>query len=227
MEEKQNAHEVAEQSKFLRWLDNFWFHYKWQTIAVLLVVILLAVTLPQCGKKRGDGIMVTFSGGYVMSNDEQTGLENVLRATDENVRITLGEKPVQTEEEIIANNTYTDPKTGEDKVDLIGKNAAKASNQNNIRTLQNYIMTGDCGIWIVSPYVYENWFDGKIQVVENRRLGDLPIFEAYGVTQFLSKNCGDYRVILTRSVMGEMSRDKSFEAVRAYYEKLTGATASD
>ena len=110
---------------------------------------------------------------------------------------------------------------------MIGKNAAKASNQNNIRTLQNYIMTGDCGIWIVSPYVYENWFDGKIQVVENRRLGDLPIFEAYGVTQFLSKNCGDYRVILTRSVMGEMSRDKSFEAVRAYYEKLTGATAGD
>ena len=75
--------------------------------------------------------------------------------------------------------------------------------------------------------MYENWFEGKIQIAENRRLGDLPIFEEYGVTQFMVKACGDYRVILTRSVMGETSKDSAFEAVRAYYERLTGTTAGD
>ena len=119
MEEKQNAHEVAEQSKFLRWLDNFWFHYKWQTIAVLLVVILLAVTLPQCARGESGGVTVTFAGGYVMSNDEQTGLKNVLSAADENARITLSQYSILTEEEITANNTYTDPETGE----IIGEQA--------------------------------------------------------------------------------------------------------
>lgn len=227
MEEKQNAHEVAEQSKFLRWLDNFWFHYKWQTIAVLLVVILLAVTLPQCARGESGGVTVTFAGGYVMSNDEQTGLKNVLSAADENARITLSQYSILTEEEITANNTYTDPETGEKKLDTVGRNLDRGYNQDRIRTLQSYLMTGDCGIWIVSPYVYENWFDGKIQIVENRRLGDLPIFEEYGVTHFLTGNCGDYRVILTRSVFGETAKDKSFEAVRAFYEKLTGTTGGD
>ncbi len=227
MEEKHNAHEVAEQSKFLRWLDNFWFHYKWQTIAALLVVILLAVTLPQCGKSGGDGITVTFAGGYVMTNEEQSGLKSVLGAADGDLRVTMGQYSILTEEEIVANNTYTDPQTGEEKLDTVGRNLDRGYNQDRIRTLQSYLMTGDCGIWIVSPYVYENWFDGKIQIVENRRLGDLPIFEEYGVTQFMVKACGDYRVILTRSVMGETSKDSAFEAVRAYYERLTGTTAGD
>ncbi len=227
MEEKHNAHEVAEQSKFLRWLDNFWFHYKWQTIAVLLVVVLLAVTLPQCGKSEGNGITVTFAGGYVMTNEEQSGLKSVLGAADGDLRVTMGQYSILTEEEIVANNTYTDPQTGEEKLDTVGRNLDRGYNQDRIRTLQSYLMTGDCGIWIVSPYVYENWFEGKIQIAENRRLGDLPIFEEYGVTQFMVKACGDYRVILTRSVMGETSKDSAFEAVRAYYERLTGTTAGD
>lgn len=225
MEKKHDAHEIGEQSKVLRWLDNFWFHYKWQTIAVLLVVILLAVTLPQCGKSKGGGIVVTLAtGNDMMSNDEQEGLKGVLSAVDENSRITLGQYSIFTEEELIRRNTYKDPVTGEDKVDLLGKNNAKGFNQDRIKTLQNYIMTGDCGVWIVSPYVYGNWFDGKIQVKADLRLGDLPLFEEYGAVRFLSPDC---RVILTRSVMGETSRDRSYEQVRAYYEQLTGTTVDD
>ena len=144
MEEKHNAHEVAEQSKFLRWLDNFWFHYKWQTIAVLLVVVLLAVTLPQCGKSEGNGITVTFAGGYVMTNEEQSGLKSVLGAADGDLRVTMGQYSILTEEEIVANNTYTDPQTGEEKLDTVGRNLDRGYNQDRIRTLQSYLMTGDC-----------------------------------------------------------------------------------
>lgn len=219
MEEKHEAHEIVGQSKFLKWLDNFWFHYKWQTIAVLMVVILLAVTLPQCGNSKGDSVTVTFAGGYAMSGDEQQALKNVL-LTVASDGVTLGQYSIFTEEEIEKNNTYKDPNTGEEKVDLAGKNSDRGYNQDRIRTLQSYIMTGDCGVWIVSPYVYESWFDGKIQVVEDKRLGDLPIWEAYGAVRFLSPDC---RVILTRSVFGETAKDKTFEAVRAYYDNLTGA----
>ena len=162
-----------------------------------------------------------------MTNEEQSGLKSVLGAADGDLRVTMGQYSILAEEEIVANNTYTDPQTGEEKLDTVGRNLDRSYNQDRIRTLQSYLMTGDCGIWIVSPYVYENWFEGKIQIAENRRLGDLPIFEEYGVTQFMVKACGDYRVILTRSVMGETSKDSAFEAVRAYYERLTGTTAGD
>lgn len=221
-ENKHEAHEIAPQSKFLRWLDNFWFHYKWQTIAVLLVVILLAVTLPQCARSGKDGITVTFAGGYVMNDDNRNGLNEVL-LTMAGEAPTLGEYAIFTEEEIVKNNTYKDPKTGEDKVDLAGKNSDRGYNQDRIRTLQTYIMTGDCGIWIVSPYVYENWFEGKVQVAAKARLGDLAMWD-YGAIRFLSPDC---LVILTRSVFGETSKDKNFEAVQAYYEKLTAAAQAD
>ena len=127
-------------------------------------------------------------------------------------------------EEIIRNNTYKDPNTGEEKLDLAGKNGDKGHNVDQIKTLRNYVMTGDCGVWIVSPYVYDNWFDGKVQVVEKKRLGDLPVFAAYGAIRILPEDCW---VILTRSVFGETSKDNNFEAVRAYYDSLTGAAKTD
>lgn len=222
-DKKHEAHEIAGQSKFLRWLDNFWYHYKWQTIAVLVVAVLLAVTLPQCGKSKDGSVTVTFAGGYVMSRDEQQGLKNVLQALTED-GITLGQYSIFTEEEIEKNNTYTDPNTGEEKVDLAGKANDRKYNLDRIQNLQSYIMTGDCGVWIVSPYVFENWFDGKVQVVENKRLGDLPVWETYGAVRFLSPDC---RVILTRSVFGETAKDKTFEAVKAYYDGLTGAAKTE
>ncbi len=222
-DKKHEAHEIAGQSKFLRWLDNFWYHYKWQTIAVLVVAVLLAVTLPQCGKSKDGSVTVTFAGGYVMSRDEQQGLKNVLQALTED-GITLGQYSIFTEEEIEKNNTYKDPNTGEEKVDLAGKANDRKYNLDRIQNLQSYIMTGDCGVWIVSPYVFENWFDGKVQVVENKRLGDLPVWETYGAVRFLSPDC---RVILTRSVFGETAKDKTFEAVKAYYDGLTGAAKTE
>ncbi len=223
MEEKHEAHEVAEQSGFLRWLDNFWYHYKWQTIGVLFVVILFAVTIPQCTKNDEDSITVTFAGNYTMSADEQKTLKNLLYAyTDGSV--TLGQYSIYTEDEIIKNNTYKDSTTGGEKVDISGKNSAKGFNQEQIQSIQSYLMTGDCGIFIVSEYVYENWFDGRIQIVENKRLGDLQIYEDYGAIRIFSADC---RVLLTRSVLGETSKDKNFAEVQAFYALLTGENTAE
>lgn len=223
MEEKHEAHSVAEQSRFLRWLDNFWYHYKWQTVAFLAVAILLAVALPQCGKSDGDGVTVTFAGGYVMTGDEQKGLRNALETVAEG-GVVLGQYSIFTEEEIVKNNTRIDPETGKEQLDVAKKNADKAYNQDRIRSLQSYLMTGDCGVWIVSPYVYETFIKGGINVVAERRLGDLPIYEAYKTMQFLPSDC---LVILTRSILGETAKDERFAEVQAYYERLIGETPLD
>ena len=61
-------------------------------------------------------------------------------------------------------------------------------------------------------------------MVEKKRLGDLPVFAAYGAIRILPEDCW---VILTRSVFGETSKDNNFEAVRAYYDSLTGAAKTD
>lgn len=221
MEEKHEAHDPREQSRFWKWLDNFWYHYKWQAIAVAAVVLLLAVTLPQCGS-RGDSMTVTFAGGYTMNGDEQKALQDVLRAIQsEDADITLAQYSVYTEQELTEMFTYYDEERDEYRVDVASKNSAKGYNTDRIRTLQTYIMTGDCGVWIVSPYVFETMFDGKTQVVSQYRLGDLAVYNSYDALQILSPDC---LVILTRSVMGETSKEQEYEKIRAYYDAFVNFT---
>lgn len=224
MEEKHEAHEVklTEQSRFWKWLDNFWFHYKWQTIGVLAVVILLAVTLPQCGRGDDDSITVTFAGGYGMSASEQATLKAAIAECADGVILTLGQYSIFTEDEITQRNTYSDPVTGEDKLDLAGKNSDRGVNQDRIKTLQSYLMVGDCGIWIVSPYVYESFFEGRIQITADCRLGDTAFYTENAGVHFLS---ADLRVILTRSVLGETAKDAEYEQIRQFYEALTAPAA--
>ena len=38
--------EVGKQS-FAKWLDNYWYHYKWHTIAVVFVIIVAIVCTVQ------------------------------------------------------------------------------------------------------------------------------------------------------------------------------------
>lgn len=217
MEDKHEAHDPREQSRFWKWLDNFWYHYKWQAIAVAAVVILLAVTLPQCAK-GGDSITVAFAGSYTMNSEEKKALEDVLRGLSvDDTDITLAQHSIYTEQDLTEMFTYYDKEREEYRVDIASKNSAKGYNTDRIRTLQNYIMTGDCGVWIVSPYVFETMFDGKTQVVSQCRLGDLAVYQTYDALQILSPDC---LVILTRSVMGETSREKEFVKVQAYYNAI-------
>ena len=48
MDDKREAPEITPQSKVLRWLDNFWYHYKWPTIIIAFFLIVGIVGFTQC-----------------------------------------------------------------------------------------------------------------------------------------------------------------------------------
>ncbi len=53
---------TVEKGKFLTWLDNFWYHYKWPTIVIcLFAVILFVCTFQMCSKEPID-IFITYAG---------------------------------------------------------------------------------------------------------------------------------------------------------------------
>lgn len=52
---------------FFRFLDNFWYHYKWQTLIVLVLVIFLSVSVAQCAKKQSYDLYVLYAGPYEIS----------------------------------------------------------------------------------------------------------------------------------------------------------------
>ncbi len=43
---------------------NFWYHYKWHTLAVIAVVVMLAILIPQCAMRRAPDVQILYAGPW-------------------------------------------------------------------------------------------------------------------------------------------------------------------
>ena len=226
MKEKLEAHEFRSESKFLRWLDNYWYHYKWHTILAAFLLMVVIVTAVQCASVDESDMTVAFCGNAALGEAELNGLQEVLGdacPTDVDGNgdkvAALGQFSIFSEEQLTENFTYYDEESGEYKVDKNGFATAKGHNTERIKNLQNYIMTGDCAVWLVSEYVYAELFDGKVQVIATAKLSDTAVYKTFDAV----KNLPDgMMVLLTRPVMGFYAEDENFAQAQAYYQAIVG-----
>lgn len=59
--------------KFLSWLDNFWYHYKWHTLIAAFVILVLTVcTVQMCGKESYD-MHILYAGGHSFGRVSEDG----------------------------------------------------------------------------------------------------------------------------------------------------------
>lgn len=64
MSEKMQGGEIRVENRFLRWLDNYWYHYKWHTvIGVFALIVVLICTLQMCTKEQTD-VNILYAGSY-------------------------------------------------------------------------------------------------------------------------------------------------------------------
>ena len=156
--EKQSGEELEIQSPILKWLDNFWYHYKWTVIVVGFFVFVFAVCLAQCATTPQKDAYVTFSGGYTLTEDEKVAIERVFDVvakknfSEKVPAIGFASYSFYTEEEL--RTLYTDPETGD--FDNYGFQTAKQHNRSRLEELGKYMMTGECSVWLVSAEVYEH-----------------------------------------------------------------------
>ncbi len=130
----QNPPSPAQNSGFFKWLDNVWYHYKWHIILVLFVLVTVTVCVAQCaGKEKSDALFV-YAGDQILSGEEREALCGALGETLAKDYDRDGKKTVQLV-------TFTVRSDG--------------SSADAVRDLTNYLNTGECSVWLVSPYVYE------------------------------------------------------------------------
>ena len=79
-EKMENAPDPGKQSRFLRALDNFWYHYKWHTLIALFFAVVLIVCLVQCVSREKTDLTVSFGGAATLSEAEQNALGAALEA---------------------------------------------------------------------------------------------------------------------------------------------------
>ena len=92
--------EYAKPSTLKAWCENFWYHYKWQSLIALFLVFTITVCTLQMCKKEDYDVYVLYGGGKYISRQVENGgfceydeitssLKQVSRDFDENGKISI------------------------------------------------------------------------------------------------------------------------------------------
>ena len=231
MDDKREAPEITMHSKVFRWLDNFWYHYKWPTIIIAFFLIVGIVGFTQCASQEESDLTLTVAvGNPDLSGEPLQVFSDIMgnllpEDLDGNgvKSIALAQFSIFTEDELVALYTYTDPETGEERVQTDGLAGARHYNTERIQSLQTYIMTGECAVWIISPYVYETMFQGRVPVSETAVLGDTAFYQYYDAVK--EQLPPDTMIVLTQPIMGYMSKQENYQNAADYYHAIVEFSA--
>ena len=149
-----------EQNKFLKWLDNYWYHYKWVTIIVAFFVTIAIVLIVQFVSKPKYDLTVVCGSPYRMNSEEHLAYEKLLEKFLPEDYDGDGEKSVN----IIVYEIFSDAEYVEAKSEAEKNSAEFAINAKyNADELQNFSqqsMLGESYLFLVSEYLYNQLRSG-------------------------------------------------------------------
>lgn len=240
--EKEAAGEIVVQNRFVKWLDNFWYHYKWTVIVVGFFALVFITCFVQCTQSKQVDIPIVFAGAYEAANEEQYIWSEAEREAIEDVFESLFRKSGGSEDREVGFLTYNiysereiiDKTTDEDGVPNSMRYQMQQSNLNEINTFKNYYGTGECSIWLVSPFMYGETFkekEGFVKLTDTFgktptgaydeyaiRLGDTAFYRYYKQLHFMP---ADTLIVFSKSwIMGASANASTYEEYRTLYRAM-------
>ena len=220
-EEKIQSADIKVQGKFLTWLDNYWYHYKWVTIVVAFFIIVFSVcTLQMCSKEKTD-IVVVYAGGAFVSAERAENVKAVIDAVmprdfdgDGVKNANLVRYEIYSADQIKTIEAATDANGEHGYVD-------RSYNSSNYENFCNYIQTGDASVCLVEPWLYDELMaanrvmniDGVLGYIPEGsdgygvRLGDLEVYGSYASLRVLPE---DTVVCILRPLVVGNSSDEEY-----------------
>ena len=239
-EDKQFAGEIVIQNRFLKWLDNFWYHYKWTVIVVAFFLFVGIVCLVQCSGRESADLTVTYAGGFVFNEEERAALSNALKSVspvkkgeEQSMTVMLNTYSMFSEEEL--RKMFTN-ENGE--LNVYGYNTAKAQTQDQFSTMGNFVKTGESAIFFVSPMVYEELNLKKLAQPLSKLydstpanaydeysvyLKDTAFYQYFEAIQFLPEDT--LIVILQPLVFGASSNEETYAYFMEFYQNIVNFQA--
>ena len=232
-EEKLSSEGISIRHPIFLWLENFWYHNKWTVILVAFFLFVFTVCFVQCATTPQRDIYITFGGSHTVTGEEKQAIEQVFQELSKNTfgedspAVGINSYAFYTEEEL--RNLYTDPDTKD--FDGAAFNMAKGKNTDQLETLQSYMMTGECSIWLVNTSVYESQHMAENLAVPLSetfgtvpagaydeyaiRLGDTAIYQYYEALQVLP---ADTLVVFTYPyITGSSAKPQKYEQFQSLY----------
>ena len=246
-DEKETGGEIVVSSKFLSWLDNFWYHYKWHVIIVAFFVFVFAVCFVQCAQKEEMDVPVVFAGAYegtgeddyAWSEDAKNSIKAILSRiykSGTSYEKKIGFLTYDVLDEAALRDKATEKPTAENETGEFSNsfyNTLKQNNLNEINRFSSYLQTGQCSVWFVSPFLYEEEGMSKIAMPLDSvfeeipsgaydayaiRLGDTELYRYYDAFHRMPE---DTLIVLTRGMLiGASGDDAVYSDYLALYRAI-------
>ncbi len=168
---------LSSSSRFLRWLDNFWYHHKWKVVIISFIAIVVIVGVVQMATKTRYDTTVTVAVNAPFYAENVRGLESALVEIlpedlngDSEKNVQLSYYKIYSEAEMKAANEAETDAAGNPVIYV-----DEAYNKSQLSSFNSYLITGECTVMILSDYMYKD--------LVGRRTEDIllkPLSEIYG-----------------------------------------------
>lgn len=246
MEKKEKSPEIKlQKGKFLGWLDNFWYHYKWHTIIIGVAVIILVVCLWQTSTTEKHDTVIIYAGPTCLSTNETRQLQEALGGLLPSDRDGNGKKSASMSMYQIYSEDQI--KDYEAQTDAAGQGfiVDRSRNANQYDQFNHYFMTGQSPVCFIDPWLYNGIPDGYLYPLskifgENMpkgaiydedgecygvRLGDTDLYKDYSIVRKLP---ADTVICLSvpRGGLGQDIDDAKYQFDMETFKALVSYTSS-
>ena len=143
----ENNQPEKERGKVYKWLDNFWYHYKWHTIIISFLLVVVTVCTVQSLRTTKYDMKIVYAGSKNIEAKEAEAIQDLFVSLvpedtnkDGKTSLVLNKYYILSEEQL---------KEGDGKYDA-------NRNSNDYSNFQSYLQTGDASIMLLEPWIYES-----------------------------------------------------------------------
>ena len=159
--DKLEAADIKTASPALRWLDNFWYHYKWTFLITIFFISVGVVCLVQFLTRPKYDTSVAYATHYRMNNEQRAEFEALLNRFCPEDFDGDGEKNVN----MMVYQIYSDEEY-ESEVEAYRERGDEFQlntkyNQDEYNNFNSFTMTGETSVYIISPSLYALLRDGE------------------------------------------------------------------
>ncbi len=129
---------------FVQKLENYWYHYKWQTIIGIFALCTLAVCISQCSSRSEPDAMIMFAGNYKVLNETRDVPLEAVMSEDYNGD---GEKRADVFQLVLVISGNQD---GYEYYDPV-------SQTEELQRLDIEFSSGNSVVYILHPYIYSQY----------------------------------------------------------------------
>ena len=135
-------------------LENFWYHYKWHTIAAVFTLVVVIICLVQCGKQVEYDVYVMYAGGETFSRQSKDGdIPRYNQMVDGFERFATNYDGKNGATVSFSDLFIPSPEEKEQ----LGANADYSSMSQDIQTLNDRMAYSEYYVFLVSKYVYDQY----------------------------------------------------------------------